>query len=435
MLNTKAIYKNNFNHSNNDSIIYKQESIKQESKQESINGSIKDTSVKEPLIKSYNIKNKSETSDKNNIINITGGKYDFYKETNKEKQNINFIDVNNKLSNRIEWNDEQNSYLIYENNILDCTFNNKDILAYILNSNNGKLCIKKYIFIISKNSNDVNEFNFINSIFTSNFDHIVRLQNFIYDSINNFNSLDIENSSDYQEILLLFYYQLIIWLFKNISIYENNENTLKISKLYSCFCYRFSSLILKNILKIENSCLENNNNIDKLIILKDNILTQINYLNESLIILNQKSDDIDMLQTETSNGDTNTEVTSDNETEVTSDNETEIQSSDENNITTTNVLDKYKIKNKNGKQINKLTELFSDQQISESSDNEYRELSDNEYIELSNKYRELSNMNDTVSSYRNNEYKKESGTSHPTGGISYNINSALNNGKVYKINI
>jgi len=109
---------------------------------------------------------------------------------------------------------------IYENNELDCSFNFNDLLKYILNSVEGKLCIKKYIFIISVNPNlGVNEFNFVNSVFTSSLDCMTKLQNFIYETIGNFESIDAEEAENYKNLLIIFYYQLIIWLFKNISVF------------------------------------------------------------------------------------------------------------------------------------------------------------------------------------------------------------------------
>ncbi len=76
--------------------------------------------------------------------------------------------------NRIEWNEEQNQYIIYENGNTDCIFTNDDILYYIINPELGKLCIKKYIFIISNNPMlNVYEFNFVNSVFTNHLDYMV----------------------------------------------------------------------------------------------------------------------------------------------------------------------------------------------------------------------------------------------------------------------
>ena len=91
----------------------------------------------------------------------------------------------------------------------------------------GKTCIKKYIFIITANFQlGINEFNFVNSIFTQNLDSMIKLQNYIYESINQFDSLDVGEAENYKNILTLFYYQLIIFIFKNISVYENSDNIL-----------------------------------------------------------------------------------------------------------------------------------------------------------------------------------------------------------------
>jgi hypothetical protein len=145
----------------------------------------------EPLFKLENNYNKSETPNnyKNNISNVIerknsiGGGNDNINNnviTNNDFNKINeTINISNGI-HRIEYNKELDTYSIYENNQLDCTFVFNDILRYIFNSDESSYPIKKYIFIITINiQQGVNEFNFVNSVFTSNLDCMIKLQNYM----------------------------------------------------------------------------------------------------------------------------------------------------------------------------------------------------------------------------------------------------------------
>ena len=146
------------------------------------------------------------------------------------------------------------------------------------------------------------EFNFINSIFTNNLDIMIQLQNFIYDTLMNFDNLNVSDTYNYYDTILIFYYQLIIFLFNNYNLYLVSSDQNKISRIYSSLSYRFSSLILKNVFKIKNDIDENNETLNKLILIRTDILSQISYINEKINQnqinqINQENSDI-LLNTE-----------------------------------------------------------------------------------------------------------------------------------------
>ena len=191
-------------------------------------------SIKNSINNNFNL---PEYSHKN-INKIIGGNSEQQNEKNERNNdvNINFeVSIKKQVYiNKVEWKEEINSYIIFSNSEIECIITNDDILKNMIDNNN--IYIKKYIYTLSFNPVlEVNEFNFINSIFTSNLDIIIKFQNFIYDTIN----INLTQNNKNSEVLLFFYYQLIIWLFKNMTLFENNldNNSNKISKV-------FSSLIL-----------------------------------------------------------------------------------------------------------------------------------------------------------------------------------------------
>jgi hypothetical protein len=477
MLNTKPIVKNKNNSYNYSENINSANS--HSSKHSSRYNSHNNISVKHESYSKIHDEQKSQTSEKYNFAQINYNKNPINNENINNENPSNILLVNNTNNNidnninnmynneqmhRIEWNEEQNSYIIYENNQLDCTITHNDILKYIISPNTGKTSIKKYIFIISTNTvHNVNEFNFINSIFTSNLDYMLKLQNYIYDSINNYENLNIIDVENFQEILLLFYYQLIIWLFKNISIFENNQDNFKIAKLYSCFSYRFSSLVLKLLLKIQNSCTENNEIFEKLMLLKNDISIQLLNINEYLDKNNEDSTVEFTLSTKSSsnkinyfnnpddNNDNifNSQIEEIEEIEEIDDNNSKkytdgsiivINESESSNkdvtVSLKNILHDYNIKNKDGFPINNLHDLFSDK--INTSDNGYMEVSDNLINDTISSYKNSNKSNKsfvTVSNTQPNVSNNTNIENSGTGTLSYNPASALDNGKVYKLEL
>ncbi len=499
------------------------------------------------------IRNKSDTSDKYKSSFLNSNKFknitlETVQNNNIQSniqptQNKNIFQQGGNLLNtvdkdRIEWNEDQNQYILYENNIPDCVFSHDDIIYYVLNPETGKNCIKKYIVIISNNPViGVYEFNFINSIFTNNLEYMVKLQNYIYNLINSFNNVEKVEDETYQEILILFYYQMIIWMYKNMSTYEGKNDNNKIAKLYSCFSFRFSSLVLKNVLTIQNSCFENSSLLDKLSKIKDDIYSQLIFINEYIleqenylsdnnsatsksdtISYNKKynlksgsstggstsdsqasSEESDSCESEKSNassksidstdstatnssknsdsvasriklssteesGSSKSSLTSNNESINTGINSSSVLYKSRRSRTTTdnsdsnNYIVSKNMKNGKGLPISNINELFTEQAELDSNDSE-------------NAYKEIEfgdTLNDTVTSYKIKKKKfplvpdietsqiksttatgttatgttaTRTGTTSSVGGstsrtgASYNINSAVENSKVYKLKI
>lgn len=239
--------------------------------------------------------------DKNlNVNNLIDGNKIF--NGNVEKKNINnngliFNDIQkvNDLGEpvKVNWNDIDNCYIIsntFSGEVINKVYNEK-ILKYIIECETNDISIKKYLLIVSlNNQNDNYEFNFIDSVFTSNFDIMIKLQNFIYDILKNFDNLEISDTYNYYEIILMFYFQLIIYLFNNYEKYLNNNDNNKVSRIYSSIVYRFSSLILKSILKIKNSINSNNVILNDLMLLRSNIFSQINLMNDKIEQMNYNTD-------------------------------------------------------------------------------------------------------------------------------------------------
>ena len=435
-----------------------------------------------------------------NNNNTNGNNLNYNKEINNSINNIN-------EKNKVEWDNNENCYMIYNENDIECRLTNENILKSLLNQEFNDICVKKYIFITSWNAQVENfEFNFINSAFTDNLDIMIKVQNFIYDTLMNFDNLNVSDTYNYHDTIMIFYFQLIIFLFNNYNLYLTLANTNKISKIYSSLSYRFSSLVLKNILKIKNNIDENNELLNKLFLIRTDLLSQISYVNEKINMNNftnisnnesssnnnklsnntisskNNSDLILNTQTNTSdNYDTNdSENENDNDSDNENDNDSENENiklipkqtnsdlesdstihsksskssksykimnsrklnmtSDENNNTEDNKIEKMNIKNKYGKVIKNIKDVFSDDLKinTDTSDNENYDSDKNGYFEI----------NDTISGYSKfaniNNYKKinpiensfqSNGKSLSNKDLSYNPNSAILNGKIYKINI
>ena len=509
-----------------------------------------DNQIKNPIV------NKEFTNDtykdKNlNVSNvITGGKllneYEEYKygkgnnfiqhqylpddfNNNNNNNNNNNHNHNIITNNKVEWDNDDNCYVIYHNNEIDCRLTNEHILKSLLNQEHNDIYVKKYIFITSWNSQLENyEFNFINSPFTNNLDMTIKIQNFIYDTLMNFDNLNVSDTYNYHDTIMIFYFQLIIFLFNNYNFYLSLSDINKLSKIYSSLSYRFSSLVLKNILKIKNNIDENTNLLDKLILIRTDILSQVNFINEKINMdINTNIDYTDnfksniqqfsntdvKLNTETNseseyesinesnnnsddninnnfnnnnnfndnnNSDDNSDNNSDNNNNnnnnnndindsdiygLTNTNETNSSksykiinsrklnktninsniSTNTNTNTNTNNLKKNKlekmgIKNKYGNVVKNIRDVFVDDLKinTETSDNDKYDSDKNGYFEI----------NDTVSGYTKlqnpNNYKKitpmensfqSNNKSMSNKDLSYNPNSAILNGKIYKINI
>jgi hypothetical protein len=89
-----------------------------------------------------------------------------------------------------------------------------------------------------------------------------------------------------------------------------------------------------------------------------------------------------------------------------------------------NNISKYNIKNKNGKIIKSLNEIFSDDDISENINN-YKELND----DIDNNFSDIIDIESNKIIFNSSNKLKNDET------LSYNINSPIDNSKIYKIDI
>lgn len=229
--------------------------------------------------------------------------------------NINIDIPNNSINtkinpSRVEWNNTSNQYEIYTHNILECTIKHEQILKSIINADHDDPCVKKYFFITKWiQSDQVFQFNFIDSLFVSDLDTMIRVQNFIYDTLKNFQNLSIDDPYNYYDTILLFYFQFIIYTFSNTDkfIYTNTETNIKISKFYSNLVYRYSSLVLKKILGLKSTLDKNSFDLQHLIKSQNELVEQLDGLTKSKVKTDGYESDNDFTDTDTDT-DTNTNI-------------------------------------------------------------------------------------------------------------------------------
>jgi hypothetical protein len=365
----------------------------------------------------YQLKNELKPSTNNSKVIIVTDK--------------NLIDNENKNTLNAEWDENNNAFVIRDNNNIEGVFTNSDIVKSIIVGSNINKSIKKYFFIITYDENtDTKEFNFIDSVFTDNLDLIIRTQNSLFDLINNTDMYAEYNDDEKNNNFLIFNYQFIIYLFKK-SYYLNNIDSIKITKFYSTLTYRFSSLVLKNIFKIENDNVNLSNDINKLLDIKNDISSQLlnieNYLNKTITDTNinnynnssTSKKTITQINISTTFNDTDTENETQNHNETQNETETETENKTESESESSKtILDKI---------ISSLSNNNILSQTYQENDNGYREINDDvsTYMDkqISGEFNE-----------KNNHYKiinKNVSSVIP----SYNKNSAINNGKIYKIKL
>jgi hypothetical protein len=471
-----------------------------------------DNKIKNPIVNKEftndiykdTILNISNIIDGNKILNNSGGNnsidnLDYNLKINKE---MNQLNNNQNEKNKVEWDNDENSYIIYNDNNIECRLTNENILKSLLNKEFNDIYIKKYIFITSWNSQIENfEFNFINSSFTNNLDIMIKVQNFIYDTLMNFDNLNVSDTYNYHDTIMIFYFQLIIFLFNNYNLYLISANKNKISKIYSSLSYRFSSLVLKNILKIKNNIDENNELLNKLIYIRSDLLSKISYINDKIKINNfsnisknehsssnqilsneiisfiKNSDILDNTQLDLSNisdesdcfnnqniniesNESKSNETKSNESKSDLDSELynsissknsriyKIMNSQKINISSNentysiddNKIEKMNIKNKYGNVVKNIKDIFSDdiKINTDTSNNENFDSDKNGYFEINDTisgYSKLSNIDNykKINPIENSFQSNRKSVSNKD--LSYNPNSAILNGKIYKINI
>lgn len=424
----------------------------------------------------------------------------------------------NSVAEFVEWSNDTNCYIIYENYKQIHTITNESILKSILDQSYMDFPVKKYIFITSWNQNSENyEFNFVESIFTNNFDIIIKMQNFIYETLMNFENLGISDTYNYSDAIMMFYFQLVIFEFGNLNKYLSLNDPNKISRMFSSLVYRFSSLVLKNVLKLKSTIDDNDETLKKLLEIRVDIFDHINLINEKINIFennaihenkhksvesnkiennsdkNSQASSTHSKQTNTNtdtytdtdvntytntninsiggtntNSDTNSYTNSDTNSNTNSDTNSDTNSSSisksnestKNNnkhyssaklntntsknsskMSAENGLKKMNVIGKKGKMASKVNDFFSDdiRINTENSDSEfdseqngYYEIDDtiSEYSKIAFK-NNLKKINPIENSFQSNSKSIGSGSREP----SYNPNSAMLNGKIYKVNI
>lgn len=372
----------------------------------------------------------------------------------------------------IIFDESSNSYIIIDYDNQKKILKNEDILNYIFNHKDNEL-IKKYIFTINYNMVSKQfEFNLIVSKFTENIDVMIKLLNFVNDYINNNEKHMMSENIDK---LMIFYYQIIIFLFKNILVVSKYDK-LKLAKYSSYLSYKYSTMILKKISIIEINNLIIKDNLQSLIEIKKDLLTQLNQIcslqNSNLerhMSLNKNiTTEPSLILNRSAKYKLSSEDLQENKQSLFSNNQEIITSDSNSKVNIMTMFTDSAAKSENKYNIDNLMNFFSDdgsnnsENISEniSDDNNYQEvdisseqnllitedkLDIEEIKEELNKISNNSNIplemsnKDTVSEnlYANNfeSNKIKSSNIKSKSEYSYNTNSALLNSKLYELNL
>jgi hypothetical protein len=312
------------------------------------------------------------------------------------------------------------------------------------------------------------EFNLIISKFTENIEIMIKLLNFINDYINN---NDINENIDK---LLIFYFQVIIFLFKNI-LQVSKYDKLKLAKYSAYLSYKYSTMILKKISNIEYNNLIIKDNLQSVFEIKKNLLTKLNEISslmnssfERHMSLNKNitKNSTEQILNRSAKYKLSSENIQETKQSLYSDN---ITSDSNSKVNIMNIFTDTADKSENKYNINNIMNFFSDEgtNINKSintdnisDDNNYQEvdmtseqnilitedkLDIQEIKEELNKISNNSNIpfdlsnKDTVSEnlYANNfeSNKIKSSNIKSKSDFSYNTNSALLNSKLYELNL
>jgi hypothetical protein len=125
---------------------------------------------------------------------------------------------------------------------------------------------------------------FFKTVFTENIDLMNRMHNYIYDLVNNSTGND-DNINN----LTMFYFQMALFLFKTIipSIPTDTTTVVKLSKITSVINYKFSTLVLKNVLLISEENNANNNMLRQLSAQIQSIGTGTGTINKQVIVIDE----------------------------------------------------------------------------------------------------------------------------------------------------
>jgi len=213
----------------------------------------------------------------NNIFDAEYKKELYNEEKKREDRIGNIFDAEykkelyneEKKREEVYYDDDSNSYIIIDYDNEKKILKNEDILNYIF-SNKNNLLIKNYIFTINYNIiNKQFEFNLIVSKFTENIEIMIKLLNFVNDYIDN----NGKNMNENIDKLMIFFYQTIIFLFRNI-LQVSKYDKLKLAKYSSYLSYKYSTMVLKKISIIEKNNLIINDTFHSLYNIKKNLLSQ-----------------------------------------------------------------------------------------------------------------------------------------------------------------
>jgi hypothetical protein len=487
MLNTKPIKKNNQNSLNNGD--FNDNNLQNKNDDEILNnigintdkidGNIKNFKINNILNDTKNIDNIQQPQYINNeikhvpisvpfIVDNQNDNLNNIQQNNQQKNN--HIQQNNNLNNNQQnilmcqtqintyatFNEDTNSYVIYINDKIQTIFTNKDIISSLTSNTNQNETIKNYLYIINSNiATGLNEIIFINSVITNNITIMIKIQNFIYDLLCNY-----EINDNTYDIVLFFYHQLIIYLFKNYSKYENHN---KIQQFYSTLSYRFSSLILKQLVNIENQNNVINSKIKHINNIKNSLKNNLSSVDSDLTNNSDNSNNSDYLTSyisDDSNNLSNNSVNSSNNSVNSSDNSvnssdnTTIYSSNSNNKNNTpdnstiysseedltSFIDNAKTSKQTNEQINEFTssqKLIDKHNIKKSNGDVIKNVNDifqnkNDGIE------EIKKDNMVNQNILNTDTENNVQMSSVKGGknkLSYNKMSAKNNAKHYHIKL
>jgi len=204
--------------------------------------------------------------------------------------------VNNEINNdfsQVFYDIENNMYVI--KNEAESKFTNNDVIDIINSKKNNNNTISEYFFKLKGDPQNGYEYDFINTPFTTNIDVMMRIQNFIYDIIQQYDQLSLtrDDNLDSKNNLIFFYYQLIIFFYKTTLPLHD---TIKAAKIGATITYRFSSIILKNIISMQEQTDNIKQYISELAVAKNTIIQKLsngstnNSISKTTIFNSNKSD-------------------------------------------------------------------------------------------------------------------------------------------------
>jgi hypothetical protein len=354
------------------------------------------------------------------------------------------------------WDNENNVFKIYEYNSLYGIISYEDIIYVILNPSHENKLINRYFFTMMYNrEKELYEIVFLKTIFTEDIDVMNKMHNYIYDLVNNSTCND-DNINN----LTMFYFQLALFLFKTIipSIPTDTTNIVKISKITSVINYKFSTLVLKNILLISEENNANSNLLRQLVAREQSIGGAVEKEEHVIVVVNKKEGLMDGVVEERINGDRKVEERMNGDRKV-----EERMNGDRKVEERMNGVVEERINGVVEERINgdrKVEERING--VVEESDNEFlifrknsninldnsinsslNNSNNNKYIELDASENQILNISDINNISNVEEIKNKRGGNKKKAVIkgsrkisiepSYNKDSILNNSKIYKL--